>query len=34
MGEQILGSVLDDVNIITLNWSEGKINYHVPLKQL
>jgi len=33
MGEQILGRVIDDVNIITLNWTEGKINYHVPRKQ-
>jgi glutamate racemase len=33
MGEQILGRVIDDVNIITLNWTEGKINYHIPGKQ-
>ena len=33
MGEQILGRVIDDVNIITLNWTEGKINYHMPRKQ-
>jgi glutamate racemase len=32
MGEKILGRVIDDVNIITLNWIEGKINYHIPMK--
>lgn len=34
MGEQIVGRVLDDLNIITLNWMGGKFNYHLPLKQL
>jgi glutamate racemase len=30
MGERILNMAIDDVNIITLNWTEGKINYHIP----
>ena len=30
MGERILNMAIDDVNIITLDWTEGKINYHIP----
>ena len=33
MGEQILGREIDDINIITLNWTEGNISYNVPRKQ-
>ena len=28
MGEKIIGRVLNDLNIITLNWTEGKLGYH------
>ena len=30
MGEKIIGRVLDDLNIINLNWTEGKLGYHFP----